>query len=474
MSREKQTLLANYRRKKRFAGFTCLLLAILTGWFHWSLPILLLTLLWLAHEAWGSDHLFYSPQQDHQYRFEEATAHRARIETGQLSLTDTLTDGDTLILEISTRASFLGKLFDPHVILGSERFDFERACAGKRYLDISHHRTALTQGSVPLSAKHCTLRDEARLFVFSSPDFSQRRVMVIAPHADDAELAAFGLYSRAKAPLIVNLTQGEAEAEDLAAALNIDLQEAARLKGRLRSWDSICVPRWGGVPAENCVQLGYYCMQLTSMRDSPDTPQASRYCGDGDIRTARRWNGKSLPGDVNGAPTWHNLLADLETLINEFRPEVIVTPHQAMDPHPDHVAATQALREALARSTVRPGHILLYANHLHDNDRWPMGPAGGGITLPPSFEATDAACLWSHPLPPSSQRDKAMALGMNHDLQGPLPAKKRLRRSIQNILAGRQWPRSGDNEYFRKAVRSRELFWVMSGEQFIDEPPGAL
>ena len=66
-----------------------------------------------------------------------------------------------------------------------------------------------------------------------------------------------------------------------------------------------------------------------------------------------------------------------------------------------------------------------------------------------------------------------MALGMNHDLQGPLPAKKRLRRLIQNILAGRQWPRSGDNEYFRKAVRSRELFWVMSGEQFIDESPGA-
>ncbi len=37
--------------------------------------------------------------------------------------------------------------------------------------------------------------------------------MVIAPHADDAELAAFGLYSRCSEASIVTLTQGEIEAE---------------------------------------------------------------------------------------------------------------------------------------------------------------------------------------------------------------------------------------------------------------------
>ncbi len=37
--------------------------------------------------------------------------------------------------------------------------------------------------------------------------------MMLAPHADDAELAAFGLYSRADNVSIVTLTQGEIEAE---------------------------------------------------------------------------------------------------------------------------------------------------------------------------------------------------------------------------------------------------------------------
>ena len=56
--------------------------------------------------------------------------------------------------------------------------------------------------------------------------------------------------------------------------------------------------------------------------------------------------------------------------------------------------------------------------------------------------------------------DKAMALAMQHDLQGPLAPKKRLRRWIQRVLAGRRWPPTGENEFFRKAVRRHELFWV--------------
>lgn len=472
MTREKQTLLTHYRRRKRIVGFACLLLALITGLIHWALPVLLVGLLWLAHEAWGSDHLFYSPQQDHDYRFEGAVSYGVSIANGRLSQLDSLADGSTLILELSTQTRFLGYFFDPRATLNGERFDFERGCAGKRYLDISHHRAALAKGSALLSVEYCAIAPEARVFEFSLPDFSQGRLMIIAPHADDAELAAFGLYSSATSPLIVNITQGEAEAETLADSLAIDLPEAARLKGRLRSWDSVCVPRWGGVPAENCVQLGYHCMQMTSMRISPDMPQASRYCGDDDIRTVRVWNHNLLPGDTNGAPTWNNLLADLVALIDDFRPEAIVTPHQVLDPHPDHVATTRALREALVRCTVRPEHILFYANHLHDNDRWPMGPAGGGITLPPSFDATEAVRLWSISLPRALQIDKAMALGMHHDLQGPLPAKKRLRRSIQRIMAGRQWPQSGDNEYFRKAVRSREVFWVTTGAQFLENKLG--
>jgi hypothetical protein len=59
-----------------------------------------------------------------------------------------------------------------------------------------------------------------------------------------------------------------------------------------------------------------------------------------------------------------------------------------------------------------------------------------------------------------TQLDKAMALGMQHDLQGRPALKKRLRRCFQYWLAGRRWPATGEDEFFRKAVRRHELFWV--------------
>ncbi|MNP84521.1 hypothetical protein D3C76_1838630 [compost metagenome] len=58
------------------------------------------------------------------------------------------------------------------------------------------------------------------------------------------------------------------------------------------------------------------------------------------------------------------------------------------------------------------------------------------------------------------QLDKAMALAMEHDLHGGQVFKRRLRRWIQRVLAGRRWPETGSNDFFRKAVRRHELFWV--------------
>ena len=283
--------------------------------------------------------------------------------------------------------------------------------------------------------------------------------MSIATIADDAELAAFGLYSQARETSIVTLTQGEIEAEHY-QRLGLDRQAAARLKGRLRTWDSLVTPLWGGVLPERCFQLGYYCLQLPAMRQAPDQACGSRESGEHDIRSARRFNAITLPGDADGAPSWRNLVADLVALLEHFRPEVVVLPHPEIDPHADHVASTQALREAMATSQWQPEVELLYANHLHDNDRWPMGPAEGGIALPPAIETPAPLVPWSPLLTPECRLDKAMALGMQHDLLVPLPAKKRLRRAIQWLLAGRRWPRTGEDEFFRKAVRRHELFWI--------------
>ncbi len=88
-----------------------------------------------------------------------------------------------------------------------------------------------------------------------------------------------------------------------------------------------------------------------------------------------------------------------------------------------------------------------------------MGDAYSGISLPPVFDAALPLVPYSLQLSVAAQRDKAMALGMMHDLLPPMPFKRRVRRALQRILAGRHWPAEGENEFFRKAVRRHELFW---------------
>ena len=457
MNGRKQQLLKRHRRNKRIVMLVALLALLALGVLvAWWLPPLLLVLGWVAHEAWFADHLFYSPRDDYRYDFsDDCLSLPARIEQGALQVEADLDGYDTQVLELRLTATWLGRWFDPHVWLGDDRQDFERGVAGRRYLNLS----GLQANTLRIVPRFCRIDGELRLHAMRNPDFAAQRMLIIAPHADDAELAAFGQYSRSSDTAIVTLTQGEIEAEHY-QRLGLDKAAAARLKGRLRAWDSLAAPLWGGVPQQRCVQLGYYCLQLTAMAEQPQVPFGSRESGESDVRPVRRHNPLTLPADADGQPTWNNLIADLVAVIEHYRPEVLLTPHPELDPHHDHVASTRAALEACQRSGWKPQTLLLYANHLHDNDRWPMGPAGNGIALPPAITALPADRLWSPTLDAERQLDKAMALGLQHDLQGPLPLKRRLRRLIQWALAGRRWPVTGEDEFFRKAVRRHELFWV--------------
>ena len=467
MSR-KQQLLKRHRRNKRISLLIGLLVLIASGvllaW--WLVPVLAV-LGWVAHEAWFADHLFYSAQDDYRYNFAaDAEQPAVRLEGDKLRVDQPLIlDGDeTLILAITIKSGWLGRFFDPYVQLsGSDSADrqtFERGVNGLRYLNISGCGSALVDGALHVRGRFCRVMGQPQLWVFRLPDYRDQRVMVIAPHADDAELAAFGLYSQAREAWIVTLTAGEIEAGHY-QQMGLERADAARLKGRLRAWDSMVVPRWAGVPEDRCAQLGYFCLQLPAMQAAPDQPVASREADLSDIRVFRQFNPFPLPGDLDGAPTWHNLLADLRALILRARPEVIVLPHPAIDPHPDHICAHAAVIEALEGLEWQPSTVLGYANHLHDNDRWPMGNSGDGIALPPVFDASLSLRPYSLALTLEQQRDKAMALGMMHDLQPRAALKRRVRRSIQQLLAGRKPSPYGENEFFRKAVRRHELFWIV-------------
>lgn len=452
----KQQLLKRHRRNKRTALIIGVLLLVLVGILvAWWLPLLLALLAWVAHEAWFADHLFYAPNEDYQYRFAaDAELAGVRLENGRLLLDQPVDADATVVLAIKVKSTWLGRFFDPSVELADDRQTFERGVNGVRYLNLS----GLELSDLQLRGRHCRLLGTPRLWAWPHPDYRAQRVMVIAPHADDAELAAFGLYSQAEQPWIVTLTAGEIEAEHY-QQMGLDPVEAAHIKGRLRAWDSIAVPLWAGVPQAHCVQLGYFCLQLQAMQAAPDLPFASREAELTDVRPFRQFNPFPLPTDNDGLPTWNNLLADLRHVLLMARPEVIVLPHPVLDPHPDHLCAQQAVLDALQGLEWQPTTVLGYANHLHDNDRWPMGEAGAGIALPPLFDATQALRPCSLPLTLAQQRDKAMALGMMHDLQPAPPFKRRVRRWLQRVLAGRAKSPYGENEFFRKAVRRHELFW---------------
>ncbi|MFJ4351702.1 PIG-L family deacetylase [Pseudomonas sp. NPDC089428] len=463
MSR-KQQLLKRHRRNKRLGLLASLVVLVALGVFTWWwLPLLLLPLLWAAHEAWFADHLFYAPGEDYAYRFGELSHETpVLLRDGLLKVNAALQGDETLVLEVRVKSRWLGRFLDPQVELhGAELGDrqtFERGVDGLRFLNLTGLASALQAGTLRLRGRHCRLQGEPRLWITPSVELQRRRVMVIAPHADDAELAAYGLYSQADEAWVVTLTAGEIEAEHY-QQMGLGKSEAARLKGRLRAWDSIAVPRWGGVPESHCVQLGYFCLQLPAMQAAPDQPAVSREADMADIRPFRQFNPFPLPADRDGAPTWHNLLADLRALLDMARPEVLVMPHPQLDPHPDHVCAQAAVLEALQGMAWQPQTLLCYANHLHDNDRWPMGDSGDGVALPPQLSAEHAWAPCTLLLDVATQRDKAMALGMMHDLQPPAPFKRRLRRLLQRWLAGRRASPYGENEFFRKAVRRHELFW---------------
>lgn len=465
MKVRKQQLVKQHRRNKRLAllGILALTVILSITISLWLLPLILL-LGWLANEAWLSDHIFYSPKKDYLYRFPghvEPVALHVTHGRWRMDISDSMSNMEeaTLIARVRLRSTWLGRLFDPVVFVGSDRQTFERGTRGVRYVNLTGQGEALFAGGLAIHSRYCVIESAVELFAFRQPDSVVDNIMVLAPHADDAELAAFGLYSTTKTVNIVTLTQGEIEAQHY-RRLGLGRQEAAQLKGRLRTWDSLSIPLWGGVAATNCVQLGYYCMQLPAMAEQPNVPFGSKESGESDIRTARQHNAIGLPADVDGLPTWNNLIADLAACLMHFKPKIVVMPHPELDPHADHIASTRAFFQALNESDWQPEQLLLYANHLHDNDRWPMGDANTGVALPPAMVELPADEIFSFVLNSQQQLDKAMALLMHHDLQPPLPFKKLLRRQIQRVLAGRRWPNTGENEFLRKAVRKHEIFWV--------------
>lgn len=345
-----------------------------------------------------------------------------------------------------------------------DRQYFAPGDTGERWLNLTFLRGAMVGTRISLRGDGVTFTaPAAKLRLFDSGADLSKSILVLAPHPDDAEIAAFGLYANRNAS-VVTVTAGNAGAPTYEAVFD-DLGDLYLFKGRIRVIDSITIPWQGRIPPERAFNMGYFDARLAEMYDKRDAVIPEMYRPNTDINMYRRENvGKLLPLRSRESK-WSNLVDDTLALLKKVKPAVIVAPHPQLDTHRDHQFTTVALSEALARWN-RPVTLLLYTNHA-DRNRYPYGPAGTLLSLPPPPPGEVVLDrIYSHPVTPALQRLKLFALESMHDLRFTPTRQYQLARQDARAIAPEKEGPAPDITYLRRGPRSNELFFVYGRDTF--------
>jgi LmbE family N-acetylglucosaminyl deacetylase len=418
----------------------------------------------------------YEPRADYRYAFDHSSATQidCKLDADGFVWPDVAGEWDTAFVRVRVRSTLLGRLFDPNMEIRSRHLHssqyLERGVAGVRYLNIS---AFVRDRPVPgqrfwLSWRHVKQKGaDVRLILFRNEPLTGR-VLVIAPHPDDAEIAAFGVYSESDA-FVVTISAGDAGGfkwPRMFPQKDMD----AMIRAKVRVWDSVMVPSLGGVTPENAINLGYFDGTLYELFESPGREARNASTSVFDVKLLSQFNRSSLFTTERTRSTWETLVGELTELLQKLRPSVIVTPHPFIDSHLDHPFATIALCEALRHSGLNEGRMLCYTNHLPINEMYPLGPAESVVTLPPNFaRSVSFEKIYSHPLSPQRRELKFLALEAMHDLRAPPVFRRTLSTEFRSFMGQLYAEVTGlerdPHSYFRRAVRPNEIFFVMSYAQ---------
>lgn len=380
-------------------------------------------------------------------------------------------------LAIEVSATTAGHVLDPYIDVRcdgvSYRQYFERGVAGTRYLNLSPVFQRGDSGGprpIGLRGKHIRWTAPGSLLVFDAPAMGDGDTLIVAPHPDDSEIAAFGLYSQRRS-WIVTVTCGERSPTDLSPAVSRGAEQV-RWLALLRIWDSLTIPQLGGVPRERCSNLVFPDTRLKQMHDNP--LQAFQLgCEDGGFRQTLR-AGNPVTEFRHGAAdcSWGDLVAELRQTLDTVRPAVVVCPHPVVDPHYDHVFTGVALAEALRTGAHQPSLFLLYVVHANEAPLYPFGSADSVVSLPPWDDGewiTDA--IYSHPLSEDARRAKFFAVEAAHDLRVYSDSRPRTARELARILrrelaAFVSGMGTHPTDYLRRAPRPNEIYFSVSAHGF--------
>jgi len=229
---------------------------------------------------------------------------------------------------------------------------------------------------------------------------AHRRVLVLAPHSDDETLGAGGFIAEAvrhgDEVRVVVATNGDGfryAVEDEYHHLRLTPAQYIQF-GYVRQKETLAALALLGVPADKVSFLGYPDRGLARLwldNWSNAKPYTSPY-----TRVAHSPYLNSL---TPGAPySGESLLADLEKVLIDYRPDIIIMPHPN-DAHPDHWAlnafATYALADLRHKGWPFAQAPAVYLYLVHRGD-WPA-PKGvhlNGRLTPPTTLA-DTTTAWS-------------------------------------------------------------------------------
>lgn len=418
----------------------------------------------------------YNTNADYAYDFTNSTAIKTELtlKDGILTLPESQALNETAFIKIEVNTSFLGNYFQPIITISSDDTTstqyIEHGAKGIRYLNISDFINRENR-ELTFTTDKINLKDQTVvLYEFQNLSFENATILVLAPHPDDAEIAAFGLYAKNKHSFVITITSGDAGPDTYDEIFKQDTVKQYLEKGKLRTLNSITVPLLGGIPYENSLNLGFFDSTLRRMHENDTLVVPSVFTKTSDINTYRKLNVSKLKNGLTGVSNWKSLVQNLKFLLDTIKPDVIVSPYPLIDYHPDHKYTTIALIEALKALNIRKGNLLLYTNHHTVCEYYPFGETGNAVTLPPYFkDGFYFSSLYSNSLSNSLQQDKLFALEAQNDLRLDTEwrfSTKLIKTTtvdiVKNILGRKK-------DYFKRAVRSNELFFVVPIDKLYSE-----
>jgi LmbE family N-acetylglucosaminyl deacetylase len=383
-------------------------------------------------------------------------------------------NGRTVFLQVTIKSSPLGRLLDPYIEIQAGQLAyrqyFERGVGGSRSVNLSplfQGGTQATNQRVRLRGRWLSWERAASLVAYGPPVIDGASVLVLAPHPDDAEIAAFGMY-RDRQSWVVTITAGERATANLPQ--DIPTTARAAWAARLRVIDSLTVPQLGLVPPERRLNLAYPDGALESMHREPS--QAFSLACEESLSRGELRSQNNRPEFQTGSPgcTWNDLVEELRLLIELSQPDIIVCPHPLIDIHSDHIFTTVALERAMHRLEGKRPMLFLYVVHNRGAPTYPFGPAESLVSLPPGrHDGWVADSIHSLPLEPEIRQSKHFAVEAMHAARSyedgaprdSLEFLKSVRRECTAFIAGMGlYPAS----LLRRAPRPNEIYYIVRSE----------